>query len=226
MTARAIVVSICLLAGSFLIGRASHTERVPARESLATFPMDVGAWRGESGPRFNQQILAVLGVEEYVNRAYYAPGGQAVGLYIGYYGSQREGDTIHSPLNCLPGAGWEPVRKERVAVDVPINAGPDLPGTSVSRRTIVVNRITIQKGLDRQVVLYWYQAHDRVVASEYWGRFYAVLDAIRLNRTDGAMVRLIAGVDPGNPASEAEAGRLVVEFAKSIFPLLGRYLPG
>ena len=226
MTARAVALSLCLLAGSFLIGRASDTERVPPRESLAAFPMEVGTWRGQQAPRFDQQVMTVLGVDEYLNRAYYTPRGQAVGLYIGYYQSQREGDTVHSPLNCLPGAGWEPIRKERIAIDVPVDAGPDPPGTAAARRTIVVNRITIQKGLDRQIVLYWYQAHGRVVASEYWGKIYAVVDAIRLNRTDGAMVRLIAGVNPSDPASEADAGQLSVEFAKAIFPLLGRYLPG
>ena len=225
MTSRAIVLSLVLLAASFMIGRAADTERVPTRESLAAFPMEVSGWRGEQAPRFDQQVLTVLGVDEYVNRAYYSPGGQPVGLYIGYYESQREGDTVHSPLNCLPGAGWEPVRKERIAIDVPVDQAPDRPGAE-ARRTIVVNRIMIRKGLDRQVVLYWYQAHGRVVASEYWGKIYAVLDAIRLNRTDGAMVRVIAAVDPRDPASEETAGRLSVEFTQAIFPLLGRYLPG
>ena len=96
---------------------------------------------------------------------------------------------MHSPLNCLPGAGWEPVKRSRVPITV--RTDPD-PGAPV--QTVTMNRIVIQKGLDRQVVLYWYQSHGRVVASEYWGKIYTVLDAIRLNRTDAAMVRVMSAV--------------------------------
>ena len=73
---------------------------------------------------------------------------------------------------------------------------------------ILINRYMIQKGLDRQLVLYWYQAHGRVVASEYWGKFYLIADAFRLNRTDGALVRVIAPVGPGEQGeADAEESR-------------------
>jgi EpsI family protein len=86
---------------------------------------------------------------------------------------------------------------------------------------ITINRYLVQKGLDRQVVLYWYQSHGRVVASEYWGKIYLVLDAIRTNRTDGALVRLVSPVI----TTEAEAEARAIEFAQAVYPLLGRYLP-
>jgi EpsI family protein len=179
--------------------------------------MEIGDWRGEAADRFDQRVLAVLGVDEYVNRIYSAGQDRAVGLYMGFYQSQREGDTIHSPLNCLPGAGWEPVRKGRVTIPVRTSAG--------ETRQVTVNRFTIQRGLDRQVVLYWYQSHGRVVASEYWGKIHTVLDAIRLNRTDAAMIRVIAPVRGRDDEHEASAETNVVEFAQAMFPLLGRYLP-
>ena len=213
---RPFVIALCLVLGAVVIGRTSKSELTPARESFSTFPMEIGDWRGESVPRFNQQILAVLGVDEYVTRTYYAPSGRAVGLYVGFYQSQRQGDTMHSPLNCLPGAGWEPVKKERVTIEVP---------TTTGTRAIVVNRIVILKGLDKQVVLYWYQSHGRVVASEYWGKIYTVVDAIRLNRTDAAMVRVISPVTGSDAAAEQTAERLTVDFTRAMFPLLGRYLP-
>jgi EpsI family protein len=223
---RASVVSVCLLVGAFLIARASRTEQMPLREPLAAFPADIGTWKGWPAPRFDQRVMAVLGVDEYVNRIYQDPGGNAVSLYIGYYQSQREGDTIHSPLNCLPGAGWEPISRERLAIDVPASLTADAPDERRVRQVAVVNRVVIQKGIDRQVVLYWYQSHGRVIASEYWGKIYAVFDSIKLNRSDGAMVRLVSPVDSTNPASEAEAGRVSVEFARAILPLLHQYLPG
>ena len=223
MTARAILVTLVLLAGAAAIGHASKSERVPPRQPLAGFPMQVGTWQGQSADRFDQQILAVLGVDDYINRVYTSPAGFPAGLYIGYYKSQREGDTMHSPLNCLPGAGWQPIRKERVRMTVA--TGLDAAGRPTGRREIVVNRILIERGLERQVVIYWYQSHDRVVASEYWGKIYTVLDAIRLNRTDAAMVRVICPVSREDPKGVARADSAASEFVGEIFPLLGRYLP-
>lgn len=224
MTVRAILLSLVLLAGTVAIGRATKTEPTPPRENLATFPLEIAEWRGRPTERFDQQILAVLGVDEYVNRVYAAPSGVSLGLYVGYYRSQREGDTMHSPLNCLPGAGWQPASKERVPLEVATAFGPTSGRTSGGRK-IIVNRLLIQKGLDQQVVLYWYQSHGRVVASEYWGKIYTVIDALRMNRTDAAMVRVVCPVSGNSPEAEARAIQAATSFTQAFFPLLGRYLP-
>jgi EpsI family protein len=92
-------------------------------------------------------------------------------------------------------------------------------------RDITVNRYIVQKGLDRQLVLYWYQSHGRVVASEYTSRLYLIRDAIRLNRTDGSLVRVIAPITVGATDDGAAAERLAEEFVRVIFPLLPAYLP-
>ena len=91
-------------------------------------------------------------------------------------------------------------------------------------RTIEINRFVIQKGLDRQVVFYWYQSRDRVVASEYWGKVYTVVDAIRYNRTDAALVRVTVpiGSDDGARGRAVAAG---VGFVQALFPLLSSHLP-
>jgi len=138
-----------------------------------------------------------------------------VGLYVGYYATQRQGASIHSPLNCLPGAGWVPTQKSYESVIVPTDKG--------GSRTVQLNRIVIEKGLDRQLVLYWYQSHGRVVASEYWGKMYSVLDAIRINRTDAALVRIVVPVD--SKVGVEEADQRATEFTRALFPLLGNFLP-
>jgi exosortase D (VPLPA-CTERM-specific) len=221
---RAIAIVLVLVLGAVVIARASKSERVPPRESLATFPMQLAEWQGQPADRFDQQILAVLGVDEYVNRIYTAPTAVSVGLYIGYYQSQREGDTMHSPLNCLPGAGWQPVKQERALVRVATGTDP-ATGLPTGNREILVNRFVIQKGLARQVVMYWYQSHGRVVASEYWGKIYTVVDAIRMNRTDAAMVRVICPIEGPDAAAEVRAEQAATAFTRAMFPLLGRYLP-
>jgi EpsI family protein len=198
---------------------AVKTEHTPLREPLSGIPSNLGEWSGLDAAPLSQAVLDVLRVDEYVNRSYTAPGAPPVGLYVGYYASQRQGQTMHSPMNCMPGSGWEPAGRTRVNVEVPA-----APGSAT--RTVEVNRVVVQKGLDRLIVVYWYQAHGRVVASEYWGKIYTVVDAIRLNRSDGAMVRLIVPVNGQRADGEREAERVALEFARALFPAIGRYLPG
>ena len=212
MTRRLMVVAVCLIAASGVIARASRVEPTRSLRPLSGFPMTLEGWRGRMNEPLDAEVLRVLAVDDYVNRTYSSRSGMA-GLYVGYYASQREGDTIHSPLNCLPGSGWEPLSRERVAIDV----GGAQP--------VVVNQLLIQKGLDRQAVLYWYQSHGRVVASEYWGRAYLALDALRLNRTDGAIVRIVVPVRGDDADAGAAAQRIAREFARVVFPVVTGYLP-
>jgi EpsI family protein len=209
---RLFIVTLLLLGASVVIGRATQAESVPPRERFATFPMTIDAWSGRPDTPFTQHVLDVLGVDDYLSRTYVTSDREATNLYMGFYEKQREGDTIHSPLNCLPGAGWEPIDKVRAALNTP--TGP-----------VEVNELVIEKGIDHQLVLYWYQSHGRVVASEYWGKTFLVLDALRLNRTDGAMIRVIASVGDNVKEGRPKASAMARQFAERIFPLLGRYLP-
>jgi EpsI family protein len=210
-----VVTALMLLTSAFLL-RTMRAESVPTREPLALCPIVIGPWQGAITQPFDEQTLKVLGVDEYINRLYAMPDGGLVSLYVGYYGSQRQGDTMHSPLNCLPGAGWTPVSFTRIPISVARNDQAAAP-----EERITVNRYLIEKGLDRQVVVYWYQGHGRVVASEYAAKVHMVLDAIRTNRTDGALVRIVAPVT----TTEAEAEQRAVDFARVLYPLLGRHLP-
>lgn len=213
---RLLVVACCLMTTTALLRAGRGGEPVESRVPLTLLPMSIGEWQGRQSPAFEERVLANLGVDEYVNRVYIAPGGEALGLYLGYYRTQRHGDTIHSPLNCLPGAGWQPVDHRRLTLRVREARG--------GVRPIEINRYLVQKGLDRQLVLYWYQSHGRVIASEYWGKVYTVVDAIRLNRTEAALVRLVTPLSD-NPGDDVRAEERTVEFIQRLFPLLERHLP-
>src|SRR4029078_12225928 len=97
MLKRALIVLVCFAAGTVLIAREQSGESVPPRQSFSKFPMSVGEWQGVHKPPFENNILAVLGVDDYLTRVYFTPERSGVGLYVGYYGSQRQGDTMHSP---------------------------------------------------------------------------------------------------------------------------------
>jgi EpsI family protein len=225
MIARALIVLSLMAVAAVYTGRAGAAEEVAVRAPLAALPLEVEGWQGRDSAPFADDVVAQLGVDDYVNRHYARPAGSAtldappdgwalygppatISLYAGYYASQRQGDTIHSPQNCLPGAGWHPVASGRMDLDA---AG----------RVLTVNRYVIQKGLDRQVVLYWYQGRGRVVASEYANKALLMLDAARLNRTGGGLVRVMT---PVVTTAEAATDELTA-FVTALFPHLERHLP-
>jgi EpsI family protein len=134
-----------------------------------------------------------------------------VDLYIAYFPSQRAGDTIHSPKNCLPGAGWSVLDSSHVMLSIPSHA------------PFPVNRSIIAKGDARQLVYYWYWAHDRGVASEYWAKYYLIADSIRMNRSDGALVRVTTPIYAGENAETAE--QRMHPFVSDVVPQLRNYVP-
>jgi len=168
---------ILLLSGTLLLHQLSHGEPKLPAHPLSEFPMQVAGWSG-SEMGLEGRIIDALGVTDYINRVYRNTSAPPIGLYIGFYQSQRTGATIHSPKNCLPGGGWAPVQNRTIEIQRP------------GGKPATVNLYVIQKGLEKQIVLYWYQAHGRVIASEYSGKLYLVVDAIRLNRTDATIVRV------------------------------------
>jgi EpsI family protein len=207
MIARALVAAAIIVAAGIYASGASAPERLPSRETLATMPVSLQAWQGLD-VALDDDVLAQLGVDDYINRRYIAADAPPVALYVGYYASQRQGDTIHSPQNCLPGAGWRPVSAERTTVDF-------------GGRTVPVNRFIIQKGLDRQAVFYWYQGRSRVVANEFANKAWLMLDAARLRRTDGGLVRAITPVSSTPDAAFAT----LTTFSTALFPYLSSRLP-
>jgi len=217
MIRRVLVVCVCLLGWSGLLAATVESEQVPPRVPFQLFPFEFDGWSGENDTPLTEGELAVLRVDEYINRYYESEAGPGVGLYIGYFGSQRQGQTVHSPLNCLPGAGWQPMSKTYSTIQV---HDPERTGLE----TINVNDIVIQKGLDRQVVLYWYQSHGRVVPNEYVSRALMVYDAIRLNRTDAALIRVVSPILP-NEESPHAAGERARRFVQAMFPRLLQFLP-
>jgi EpsI family protein len=224
MVPRLFIVAIMFFSGGLYLASVSKSEIIPLRRSFSDLPAHIGDWEAGGSAELDEKTLKVLGVNDYVNRMYYGSSGEAVALYIGFYSSQRQGDTIHSPLNCLPGSGWNPIKK--AVLTLPVRSSPN-NGSNAPCLTlpITINRIVIQKSLEKQMVLYWYQSHGRVISSDYWGKIHMVIDAIKLNRTDAALVRLISPIQGDQQTAETDAERHTVRFVKDLFPLLSQYLP-
>lgn len=201
-----------ILLTAILLQARGSTEIIPHALPLVNFPARLGDWRGSDIPQ-DPDALRVLGPGEFLLRDYQTPGQNEphIGLFIAYFPRQRAGDTIHSPQHCLPGSGWTPVENERVMLALP------------SHKPFPANRYVVSKGDARLLVLYWFWAHDRGVASEYWSMLYLVKDAIRMNRSDGALIRITTLMFPGETPEAAE--QRVLPFTDHVGPLLDDYIP-
>ena len=204
-------VSLAILLGALLFLQLRSTgEAVPIRKPLDSFPATLGEWQARRGTIFTAGILDKLKLTDYVMRDYVDPAGRDLNLYIGYWDTQRKGAVIHSPKNCLPGAGWEPV--EAFLITIPLRP-PHAP--------IIVNKYLIQKDRDQLVVLYWYQSQGQVIAGEVPARIAMVKSALVRNRTDGAIVRVMS---PTYGSARETNERLVV-YVQALYAVLGDYLP-
>ena len=229
------MIAVGMLASAWMaIGALSFGEDIQSKEDFSNFPLVVAdKWMGkELG--LEKKVLDVLQLSDYMMRVYWpiAPErtdelyktnvsrrprptsqrsvkGGPLWLYVGYYESQRTGSTYHSPKNCLPGAGWQFVESEYVKVAL---------GKGQAQE---INRVLIQKGLDQQVILYWYQDRGRVIASEYWAKGYMILDSITKNRTDGSLVRISIPVE----TSPEDAYQRGLNFIQDVWPVLLQYMP-
>ncbi|MBA4366814.1 MAG: EpsI family protein [Desulfobacterium sp.] len=187
----------------------SYSENVPPKKQFSTFPKQIGEWHGTIS-YFDQSIYNELGVDDSILISYLGPDKKQIQVYVGYYQSQKEGSVIHSPKNCMPGSGWEIT--STITEEV-----------KISGSTIELIRLVINKGLDKQVVLYWFQERGRYISSEYWQKIYLVWDAIFRKRSDGSFVRLIATVDS---RGEKYAADFLKSFVSELTPILNQYIPG
>jgi EpsI family protein len=205
------LVTVFLLLQTAVLYSSIRAEYVPPSRGLAQVPQQLGSWNMTSEGLVDKETQDVLKADDLLNRFYKNTStGAEAGLFVAAFRTQRNGKSPHSPKNCLPGSGWTQLSSENYPIDVGLAA------------PIVVNRYVIVHGQERELVLYWYQSRDRVVADEFKAKFWVVADAMRLNRTDTALVRVIIGINNNDTET---ATRIGTDFVRSFFGTLKQYLP-
>jgi exosortase D (VPLPA-CTERM-specific) len=185
-----------------------RSERPPERPGLVTFPLRLDDWQARIQP-IDPETVAALDADDYFLADYHAPGAAApVNLWIVYYDSQMQGNWIHSPRECLPGAGWEFV--ELASVPAPLGASGSPP--------FHLNRAVIGYGTERMLMYYWYEQRGRQITNETMTRFHILADSFTIGRSDGALVRLLTPILPGE--AMAAAGRRVDDLLRLVYPHL------
>lgn len=191
-----------LFAGTFT---GIRSETIPERSRFVTFPADIGDWHGHASS-LAPDVERTLGLDDYILSDYSDPSGKIVNLYVAYYASQHR-FKYHSPLVCIPADGWSIISFERTKNDV---GHP-------------MNRAIIERNGSRQLVYYWYEERGRKIASEYLSRLYLIYDSIFMNRSDGALIRLVTPILPDELDEQADIR--LRRFIRDLEPRLNVFVP-
>ncbi|MDA8095090.1 MAG: VPLPA-CTERM-specific exosortase XrtD [Betaproteobacteria bacterium] len=189
-----------------------RAEVTPKRKDFSTFPMRLPGWQGRGG-QLDDIYIKQLKFTDYLLANYIGAARKPVNFYVAYYASQRKGASAHSPRTCIPGGGWE----------ITSLTQRDVRGVRVNGHPLRVNRLVIAKGNVKDLVYYWFQERGRIITNEYLAKWYLLWDALRRNRTDGALVRLTTELSPGEAPSHAD--RILSSFARAAVPRLTSYIP-
>jgi EpsI family protein len=159
---------------------ATSGERPPAQPQFSRFPETLGGWQKAGEDPIAPDVVAQLRADSTLSLIYSNPAdGWSGSLFVAWFQSQRGGASQpHSPQVCLPAAGWTPIVTDRVGMET--DAGK-----------VSVNRYIATFGLQRVVVLYWYQTRSRVIASEWAAKFWVIVDRLKEQRTDTSLVRVV-----------------------------------
>jgi EpsI family protein len=201
--------TLVIVVQAVLFYSASGSESTPLPSPLKDFPTVFGAWIMHDEGAVDAETLAILKANDTMTRDYVSAEGEA-NLFIAYFETQRQGQSPHSPKNCLPGSGYQPSESGRI--DVPVAGG-----------SININRYVVSRGEDESIVMYWYQSQGRVIADEFAAKFYLIADSIRHHRSDTSLVRVVVPVT--EHMSREKASQTAVDFVQAAYPAVSSWLP-
>lgn len=215
---RLVLPATVMAIGVVLIQTTTRQTPVELDVPLKTMPLSLAGFSGTERP-VTEEEQRVAGMSDYVFRIFTRDTTALFSVYVGYYESQVTGKTIHSPRNCLPGAGWQQVESGR-------------KNLTVNGQTVTVNRYLLANGPSQAVVYYWYQGRGRVAWSEYRVKWDLLRDAARHGRTEEALVRIMVPLTEATAGTAAElaervkrADDIATSVAHELIPQVERVLP-
>ena len=183
------------------------------RDPFSIFPRNMDVWSG-TFIRLDAEVEAVLAADDYVHMNYVTSDSRApVNLFSAFYHKQTEGSGIHSPEVCLPVGGWEIFSFDTKTVSFP----------DTVYGTFDLNRAVIQKGLDKQLVYYWFEQRGTRHTNDFAAKMSVVKDSFQIGRSDGALVRFVTPILRGESDADAEAR--IEQLMANALKRLPRFIP-
>lgn len=215
---RLVLPATVMAIGVILIQSTTRQTPVELDAPLKTMPLSLAGFSGTE-KLVTEEEQRVAGMSDYVFRIFARDTTALFSVYVGYYESQVTGRTIHSPRNCLPGAGWQQVESGR-------------KNLTLNGQTVTVNRYLLANGPSQAMVYYWYQGRGRVASSEYRVKWDLLRDAAKHGRTEEALVRIMVPLTEATAGSAAElaarvkrADDVATQVANELLPQVERVLP-
>jgi EpsI family protein len=203
-----------LLAGVLLVSGIREQYVVESRSPMSAVQSEFVGFKGRDIV-IDTAEQRIAGMSDYSYREFGPDSAWLFSAYVGYYDRQIQGKTIHSPKNCLPGAGWEIMTNERTTIQSPLG-----PAT--------VNRVILANDGVRAMVYYWYQGRGRIEASEYRVKWDLLRDAALYGRTEEALVRIVIPIERGIGSTGpevAKADSIAISVAKPLIASVDKVLP-
>ena len=203
------LVPVFLAGQGLLVYWSAGTEHPPAPPARAQFPSAFSGWMELHQDPIDADVVNTLRADRLVSRTYTNGAAEPVGFLVAWFQSQRAGTSQpHSPKVCLPASGWTPAATGYWTIP--------------AARSITVNRYVVANPSTRAVVLYWYQTSRRAIAGEWAAKLWLVADALRDQRADTALVRIVVEDQAGG---DEHATEIAADFARAVYPLLSERLP-
>jgi len=207
------ILPVLMLATAASLTTVTPEEIIPERQPFNSFPAQIDQWQGRRDYLDTIYLDALKGLSDYIIADYNNTPLAPVNFYVAYYESQKAGGAAHSPRSCIPGDGWLITSLETVALeDIRIQGTP-----------LRINRVTIQKADQRQLVYYWFYQRGRVVTNEYLVKWYLFWDSLTKNRSDGALIRYVTRLSPDEDMLAADMR--IQNFIRDSNRYLFDYLP-
>ncbi len=177
----------------------------PVSIDLQFLPAELKGWNATE-QAIAERVVHVLKTDQALLRHYQDSTGRRVEFFLGYFQDQQFGAQAHSPLHCLPGAGWTILRHEKLAL-------PNLANISYA------SKLLIAKEQQQQLVVYWFYSGGKIVQNEFELKWRLLLNALRHRSTSVYFYRI--GVLCGEN-EESQAMEIMQMFLVSMVPYLER----
>ncbi|WP_051261029.1 VPLPA-CTERM-specific exosortase XrtD [Desulfovibrio inopinatus] len=205
-------VSVLFCVGLLLNLSLSTESSATLLANFDSFPLQIGAWQGKR-ITLEQNVLDNLWADSYISGTYKNEDtGNILHLLVPFYAHQTTGHTAHAPTSCLLGSGWFLSKKD------------ELPADESHGRNFSVGRMILEKDDYTLLSNFWFEQRGRHLTNEFLNKFYLLWDALTLQRSDGALVRVEMILLPGQSVEQGQ--RILDDFVARLKPLLHHYLPG
>jgi len=187
-------------------------QMVPARNNFKEFPTTIGSWSGEK-TYLDEEVMNSLWADDYVMIRFRNAGtGDSILLFVPYYAQQGAMHTAHSPVSCLVGSGYAPVRRDILNTTFPPPFGKS-----------AIRQMVLERDGQFLLVNYWFQERGRILNDEYRNKWYLFWDSVTRHRTDGALVRLEMPLAQGQSPESAQ--KVIDGFIGELMKILPHYVP-